>query len=102
MHLVVEEKNISNILLYTKANNLESKLELIKMMIKSKAFRQYDNEYKKVINEIKSFKFNIIFQLKKKKKIEYILVKYFLKLYEFLMIRKEVKIEYGKAETKVS
>ena len=85
---MVEEKNLDNILLYTRANNLESKLELIKMMIKSKAFKQYDSEYKKVINEIKSFKFDIIFQLKRKKKIEYILIKYFLKLYEFLMIRK--------------
>ena len=85
---MIEESKYYKLLLDAKANNLESKLELIKMMIKSKAYNSYSSEYKNVIEEVKSFKFNIIIKLRRKKKIEFILVKYFLKLYEFLIIRK--------------
>lgn len=83
----IEEK-FKNIVLYAKANELEGNLELVKMMIKSRAFKQYTIEYKEILKKIKKYNFKIIFYLRIKKKIEYIFIKYFLKIYEYLMMRK--------------
>lgn len=83
----IEEK-LKSLILYAKANELEGILELVKMMIKSSAFNQYSIEYKEILKKVKENNFRIIFYLKTKKKIEYIFVKYFLKIYEYLITRK--------------
>ena len=77
-------KKYPNIIIKVKKNQIEDKLELVKMMVKSRKYLQYKNDYESIKKDIILNNKEIIKELKNKRKLEYILFKWFNKIYIIL------------------